>query len=206
MDSLQGKLLIAAPSLFDYFRRTVILVLEHSEDGAMGVVLNRRSETSVADAVPALASLPDADELVYVGGPVAPGSVVALGDFEDPGEAGTRVVGSLGTLDPGRPTLSLQRLRVYAGYSGWSPGQLDSELDEGAWIVEEADAGGPLHGGRHLVRGTAAKGRRVLAPGHDAGRPVHELRRGVKEAGPGPGSRAPSRAPPAGPEPAPRRG
>ncbi len=144
MDSLQGKLLIAAPSLFDYFRRTVILVLEHSEDGAMGVVLNRRSETSVADAVPALASLPDADELVYVGGPVAPGSVVALGDFEDPGEAGTRVVGSLGTLDPGRPTLSLQRLRVYAGYSGWSPGQLDSELDEGAWIVEEADPEDPF--------------------------------------------------------------
>ena len=147
MDSLQGKLLIAAPSLFDYFRRTVILVLEHSEDGAMGVVLNRRSETSVADAVPALASLPDADELVFVGGPVAPGSVVALGDFEDPGEAGTRWWARSAPSTRDRPTLSLQRLRVYAGYSGWSPGQLDSELDEGAWIVEEADPEDPFTDG-----------------------------------------------------------
>ena len=57
-ESLRGKLLIAAPSLFDYFRRSVILVLEHSEDGAMGVVLNRRSETPVSEAVPALAALP----------------------------------------------------------------------------------------------------------------------------------------------------
>src|SRR5512132_585567 len=127
-ESMRGQLLIAAPSLFDYFRRTVILVLEHTEDGAMGVVLNRRSDTLVADAVPALAALPGADEAVYVGGPVAPGSVVALGDFEDPNEAGTRVTGSLGTLDPDRPSPSLQRLRVYAGYAGWSGGQLDAEL------------------------------------------------------------------------------
>ena len=70
--SLRGQLLIAAPSLFDYFRRSVILVLEHSDDGAMGVVLNRRSETLVAEAVPALAALPGAEEAVYVGGPVAP--------------------------------------------------------------------------------------------------------------------------------------
>ena len=113
--SLRGQLLIAAPSLFDYFRRSVILVLEHSEDGAMGVVLNRRSETLVAEAVPALAALPGAEEAVYVGGPVAPGSVVALGEFDDPSEAGTQVTGSLGTLDPDRPSPSLQRLRVYAG-------------------------------------------------------------------------------------------
>jgi putative transcriptional regulator len=143
-DSLRGQLLIAAPSLFDYFRPTVILVLEHNEDGAMGVVLNRRSETPVSEAVPALAALPGAEESVFVGGPVAPGSVVALGEFDDPGEAGTRVTGSLGTLDPDRPSPSLQRLRVYAGYAGWSAGQLDEELEEGAWIVEPAEEEDPF--------------------------------------------------------------
>jgi putative transcriptional regulator len=99
-ESVRGHLLIAAPSLFDYFRRTVVLVLEHTPDGAMGVVLGRSSETRVADAVPVLADLADSDDLVYLGGPVSPQSVVALGDFEHPEEAGTQVVGSLGTLDP----------------------------------------------------------------------------------------------------------
>ena len=79
--SLRGQLLIAAPSLFDYFRRTVILVIEHTEEGAMGVVLNRPSDTTVAEAVSALAELADADEVVRVGGPVSPEAVVALGDF-----------------------------------------------------------------------------------------------------------------------------
>jgi putative transcriptional regulator len=145
--SLRGHLLIAAPSLFDYFRRSVILVLEHSDEGAMGVILNRRSETLVADAVPALAELPGAEEAVFVGGPVAPTTVVALGEFDDPAEAGTQVRGSLGTLDPDRPSPSLQRLRVYAGYAGWSAGQLDDELEEGAWIVERADAEDPFTDG-----------------------------------------------------------
>jgi putative transcriptional regulator len=157
-ESLRGKLLIAAPSLFDYFRRSVILVLEHSEDGAMGVVLNRRSETPVSEAVPALAALPGAEESVYVGGPVAPGSVVALGEFDDPAEAGTTVTGSLGTLDPDRPSPSLQRLRVYAGYAGWSPGQLDDELEEGAWIVQDADPEDPFHAGDIWADALARKG------------------------------------------------
>jgi putative transcriptional regulator len=143
-ESVRGHLLIAAPSLFDYFRRTVVLVLEHTPDGAMGVVLGRSSETRVAEAVPALAGLPGADELVHLGGPVAPQAVVALGDFERPEEAGTQVVGSLGTLDPDRPNASLRRVRVYAGYAGWGPGQLDGELEEGAWIVHEADPEDPF--------------------------------------------------------------
>lgn len=146
-DSKRGQLLIAAPSLFDYFRRTVILVLEHTPEGAMGVVLNRSSETRVSDAVPALAELPGSDDLVRVGGPVSPQSVVALGDFERPEEAGTQVVGSLGTLDPDGDNESLRRLRVYAGYAGWAPGQLDGEIDEEAWIVVDANAGDPFDDG-----------------------------------------------------------
>jgi putative transcriptional regulator len=146
-ESLRGQLLIAAPSLFDYFRRAVILVLEHTPEGAMGVILNRESETPVAEALPALAELPGADGLVRLGGPVAPESVVALGDFGDPAEAGTRVLGALGTLDPEAENSSLRRLRVYAGYAGWGPGQLDGELEQCAWIVQQAHPDDPFRDG-----------------------------------------------------------
>lgn len=146
-DSYRGRLLIAAPSLFDYFRRTVVLVIEHNDEGAMGVVLNRKSETLVAEAVPALAEVADSDELMRLGGPVSPQAVVALGDFDDPGEAGKAVVAGLGTVDPDAPHDSLRRVRVYAGYAGWSPGQLDGEVEQGAWIVEDACADDPFHDG-----------------------------------------------------------
>src|SRR3954453_5152388 len=125
---LRGKLLIAAPSLFDYFRRTVVLVIEHTPEGALGVVLNRESETRVADAVPQLAELADAGELVRLGGPVAPQSVGALGEFGASEEGGAGVTGQLGTLDPESGNESVRRLRVYAGYAGCPPGQLEGEL------------------------------------------------------------------------------
>lgn len=143
-ESLRGQLLIAAPSLFDYFRRTVVLVIEHTPDGAMGVVLNRESETPVADAVPQLAGFASAEELVRIGGPVAPQSVVALGEFDDIGEAGTAVTGRLGTLDPDSGNDSLRRVRVYAGYAGWSAGQLEDELDNEAWVVAPAEPEDPF--------------------------------------------------------------
>src|SRR5919109_2024676 len=87
-ESLRGQLLIATPSLFDYFRRTVVLVLEHTEEGAMGVVLNRSSETTVSEAVPVLAALADDDELVRLGGPGGPGGGGAPGELRGPGEPG----------------------------------------------------------------------------------------------------------------------
>jgi putative transcriptional regulator len=143
-ERLRGHLLIAAPSLFDYFRRTVVLVIEHTDEGAMGVVLNRESETRVADAVPQLADLTAADDLVRIGGPVSPQSVVALGEFADLSEAGTQVVGQLGTLDPDSGNQSLSRLRVYAGYAGWGAGQLDGELEQDAWLVAAAEEDDPF--------------------------------------------------------------
>jgi putative transcriptional regulator len=146
-DSLRGQLLIAAPSLFDYFRRAVVLVLEHTEDGAMGVVLGRESETSVAEAVPVLSPFADGEEMVRIGGPVSPESVVALGEFDDIGDAGMQVVGSLGTLDPESDNASLRRLRVYAGYAGWGAGQLDGELEEEAWVVVPATPDDPFADG-----------------------------------------------------------
>src|SRR3954451_7665431 len=145
--SLRGHLLIAAPSLFDYFRRTVVLVIENTEEGAMGVGLNRPSETTVGEAVSTLAELTDDHELVRLGGPVSPESVVALGEFEDLAEAATPVAGSLGLLDPDSPDPSLRRLRVYAGYAGWGPGQLEGEIDDGSWIVESLDPEDPFKDG-----------------------------------------------------------
>jgi putative transcriptional regulator len=138
VNSLRGKLLIAAPQLVDYFRRTVVLVLEHDEGGAMGLVLNRPTETEVAHAVPALAELAGDRDVVHAGGPVEPGAVLALGDFEDPAEAGTPVSGTLGLLDPERPDPDLRRLRVFVGYAGWGSGQLDAELSENAWLTAPA--------------------------------------------------------------------
>ena len=143
MDSLRGKLLIAAPSLFDFFRRTVILMVEHGEEGAFGVVLNRSSETTVAEAVPPLIELTGAEELVRIGGPVGPESVVVLGEFEDPDDSPKLVVGDIGVVDPGEGA-ALRRARVYAGHSGWSPGQLESELEREAWLIESASPEDPF--------------------------------------------------------------
>src|SRR4051794_8611452 len=143
-ETLRGQLLIAAPSLFDYFRRTVVLVIEHTPEGAMGVVLNRESETAVADAVPQLAGFAGADGLVHIGGPAAPEAVGALGELGGHGQEGRAVTARLGTLDPDGGNGSLARLRVYAGYAGWSAGQLEGELEQEAWVVAPAEDGDPF--------------------------------------------------------------
>ena len=142
MESLRGHLLIAGPNLLDpNFWRTVVLVGEHSEEGALGVVLNRTSETPVEAALPELTLLAEDLGAVHVGGPVQPSAVVVLADFVDPDAAETLVLDSVGFLPPEvePDTLGeLRRARVYAGYAGWGPGQLDDELEEGSWIVEPA--------------------------------------------------------------------
>ena len=84
MESLRGQLLIAGPSLVDpNFWRTVVLVGEHSDEGALGIVLNRSSETPVHEALPELTALADDIGTVHVGGPVQPSAVVVLADFVD---------------------------------------------------------------------------------------------------------------------------
>jgi putative transcriptional regulator len=143
VESLRGQLLIATPVIIDpNFRRTVVLVAEHNEEGAMGLVLNRPSETLVSDAVPPLAGLVDDAEPVYVGGPVEPSAVVVLAEFVDPSEAGSIVVGNVGFVvaeaDDALASPSVRRSRIYAGYAGWSAQQLEDELAEEAWFVEPA--------------------------------------------------------------------
>lgn len=142
MESLQGHLLIAGPGLTDpNFWRTVVLVGEHPDEGALGVVLNRSSDTSVEEAVPELAVLAEGMGAVHVGGPVQPSAVVVLADFAEPDDAGALVLDSVGFLPSDVEPESLgelRRARVYVGYAGWGPGQLDDELEEGSWIVEPA--------------------------------------------------------------------
>jgi putative transcriptional regulator len=141
MDSLKGQLLLASPGLFDpNFRRTVVLVTEHNGEGAAGLVLNRPSETAVAEAVPDLVPLVGDDDPVYVGGPVQESAVLVLAEFDDPDEAALLVVDDVGFVpgdgDFGMIATSTRRARVFAGYAGWGPGQLEAELEESSWIVE----------------------------------------------------------------------
>jgi putative transcriptional regulator len=136
-ETLSGKLLIASPSMTDYFHRTVILVVEHSDQGAFGLVLNRPSETTVGEASPELAELIGDDHILHVGGPVQPNAVTAVGDHNDPTASTKLIVESVGMVDLDDPP-EVNRLRVYVGYAGWAAGQLDGELEQEAWIVGDA--------------------------------------------------------------------
>lgn len=142
-ESLSGQLLVAAPSLLDpNFRRTVVLVGAHSDEGAMGVVLNRPSEVTVGEAVPQLEQAVGELETVYVGGPVQPSSIVFLAEFLDPSPAGLLVLGRIGfpapEADIDELSDAIARRRVFAGYAGWGEGQLDEELGQGDWIAQPA--------------------------------------------------------------------
>src|SRR5579884_2581821 len=99
MESMKGQLLIAGPRLIDpNFWRTVVLIADHNEEGAFGLVLNRPSETSVGDAVPELEQLVDSDEPVFIGGPVQPSTVITLAQFDDVGEAALPAFEDIGIL------------------------------------------------------------------------------------------------------------
>jgi putative transcriptional regulator len=141
-----GFLLVASPALLDpNFRRTVVLVVTHDEHGSFGLVLNRPLARTLADvtdedhpradAVPLLQGGPvELDQLQLVtscetcGQPVVPG--VCVGVTLDDLDA---QVGESGEPDP-------SRVNAYVGYSGWGPGQLELETEEGSWIVAPAEA------------------------------------------------------------------
>ncbi len=170
MDSARGQLLIAGPSLIDpNFWRTVVLVVEHSEEGAFGLVLNRPSETSVGEAVPELEELLDPAEALFIGGPVQPSSVVILGQFEDPGDAALLAFDDVGVLGAASSleemSVGMRRARAFVGHAGWGAGQLDvraraRRLDpragEGRGRVRFGRAR-PMVGGAHAQRAVATR-------------------------------------------------
>src|SRR5260370_32188537 len=99
VESLQGKLLVSSPSLLDpNFRKTVVLVAHHDDEGAMGLVLSRPSEVAAADAVPLLEGLPGSGDPVFFGGPVQPEAFMVLGEFDDVHEAAARIMEDLGFM------------------------------------------------------------------------------------------------------------
>jgi putative transcriptional regulator len=145
--STQGKLLVASPVLSDgVFDRTVVLVLEHdADDGALGLVLTTPSTTDVAEVLPDWSGYAARPATVFWGGPVGVGSAICLG-LARPGAEPfpwQPVVGRAGVVDlDAGPELvdgALESLRVFSGYAGWSAGQLDAELEAGAWWVVDAD-------------------------------------------------------------------
>jgi putative transcriptional regulator len=138
--SLRGSLLVAAPILKDpNFRRTVVLLCEHGSEGAMGVVLNRPTAVPAGDAVPALSALIGPLDRVYEGGPVERTGIVALAEFSDPSASGAIAFDRIGLVSAGVGDLeeAITRVRLYAGYAGWGTGQLEAEVEEGAWILLE---------------------------------------------------------------------
>jgi putative transcriptional regulator len=142
-ESLVGQLLLASPTLRDpNFERSVVLIGVHSDEGAMGVVLNRPSEVTVGEAAPQLEETVEESERVFVGGPVQPDSIVFLAEFLDPEPAGVLVLGRIGFPAPDAELDELSRatgrVRVFAGFAGWGEGQLESEIADGDWIAQDA--------------------------------------------------------------------
>lgn len=142
MQNLRGSLIVADGGLLDpNFRRTVVLVAEHREEGAVGLVLNRPAGVTVEEAAPGLAGLVPPGAPVFVGGPVQPETAVILAEFDRPDRADLAVLGSIGLPRTDAEPDALEgvvRARIFAGHSGWGPGQLERELAESAWIVEPA--------------------------------------------------------------------
>jgi putative transcriptional regulator len=143
-ESTRGRLLVATPALLDpNFERTVIFMLEHNDDGAIGVILNRPSELPVATTIEAWAGRTVPPGVIFLGGPVSPSSVIALASvsLDDAGDNWNPILGRIGTVDlevdpsevPG-----LEEVRMFAGYAGWTAGQLEAELVDDGWFVLDA--------------------------------------------------------------------
>jgi putative transcriptional regulator len=147
----KGQLLVATPPLVDpNFDRTVVFMVEHNEQGAFGLVLNRPTDAQLAAVIPEWAPAANEPAVMFIGGPVQTDAIIALGlrrGQRDDAEGWVSVLDSLGTVDLGRdPDVvgPVDSLRVFAGYSGWGPGQLDAELAANAWIVIDADLADPF--------------------------------------------------------------
>ena len=143
-----SKLLVATPQTGgEVFRRSVVLVLHHDEDGAQGVVLNRPLAAPVSSVLPPWQDYVTDPPRVFQGGPVALDSALGLvtvpGDYHEP--MGVRLLfGGIGLVDLDIPPLvvvpEVAGLRIFAGYAGWSSGQLEQEIRDGGWYVVESEA------------------------------------------------------------------
>ena len=119
-----------------------MLICEHTDEGALGLVLNRPGGLVVGEVAAELAALAGDEAVIDVGGPVQPDALLVLGDFDDASYAGVPVIDSVGLMGDAREIEDLvavtRRARVFAGYAGWGPGQLDAELARDDWFVAPA--------------------------------------------------------------------
>jgi putative transcriptional regulator len=146
-----GRLLVAQPHLADpNFDRAVVFMIEHNDEGAVGVVINRPTDLQIAEVLADWRGLAGEPAVLYVGGPVSQTSVLGLGQAAGrrPAIGWSAVLGSIGTVDlntdPDVLAGELDAIRLFAGYSGWGPGQLDWELEEESWFVVDAEPGDVL--------------------------------------------------------------
>lgn len=148
---LAGRLLVASPSLVDpNFARTVVLMLNHSAEGALGVVLNRPLPEAAATHVPAWDPYLSPPAVLFRGGPVEPAVAIGIGRTggAHPGPGWTELPAGLALLDLSLDAGSLENLprdlRLFSGYAGWGSGQLEGEIEEGAWFVVDFEPGDPF--------------------------------------------------------------
>jgi putative transcriptional regulator len=144
--SFQGRLLVASPTLLERtFHRTVVLLLEHTDEGALGLVLNRASGMPVAEPLPAWEHLAASPGVVFHGGPLQVPNVFCLVDGDEPGGAAYRnLFEDIGTLDLHQApddVVGVGGIRVFAGHASWGPEQLEGELDEQVWVVVDREPG-----------------------------------------------------------------
>jgi putative transcriptional regulator len=143
MESLVGHLLVATPNLRDpNFERAVVLLVAHEEGGALGVVINRPTEVAVAEVLGGWGGIASEPSVVFEGGPVQPESAICLARSRTTSgdtRGFSRVHGIIGTVDltadPDLMRNELVEIRVFAGYAGWAPGQLEEEISAGSWLT-----------------------------------------------------------------------
>jgi putative transcriptional regulator len=155
MTSIARRLLVSVPTLGDpNFFRSVVFMIEHNDEGAVGLVLNQPTDAALTDALPEWSAVSAPPVVAFVGGPVQQQeAVIGLARFGsaqfgstggpvEESDAWQPLLGRIGTIDLGRSPSEvrgdLEAVRVFAGYSGWGPGQLDAELQQGGWFVVDA--------------------------------------------------------------------
>lgn len=151
MKRLTGRLLVANPAMKDAnFDRTVVLMLEHSEEAALGLVLNRPSHVPASEILPALEGLASSPGVVHVGGPVRPEAAICLARLRHPlpGACWSILFGSIGSVNLNMPLDGLageaEETRLFAGYSGWTGGQVEDEIEAKGWFVVDREEGDPF--------------------------------------------------------------
>lgn len=143
-----GRFLVAGEHLRDpNFAKTVVLLLNYGDRGARGIIINRRTDVKLATVFPRISGLHQRPDTVYIGGPVARNQLLILLRADGPRRGAEHVVDDIhvstrrqvlvDAMNEGGATASV---RVYAGYAGWAPGQLDHEVSRGDWHVLPADA------------------------------------------------------------------